>query len=296
MKIQFLNGGLANQAFQYIFTRYAELRHPGEEPWYLDDSVFFTNPVHNGYELGKVFGLHPHLLSEYFDPDVWEYMMNIKKTEKKSVPQMLLENGLELHMIAETSNHSEWNPFHGKIDMLPGANGYIPELTDVTGDIYFHGYWINRKYFDCYREQMLKDFSFPDFTEDHNKSFAEKINSSNAVAVHVRRGDFVTLGWNTPEEMIHKAIEVLRDHVPDMTLFVFSDDLKWCRDNTFPLGLNLAKEAVFIDGNHGPSSFRDLQLMSLCPHMVVGASSFNYLAAILRQKQGFTVNLTGREM
>lgn len=30
MKIQFLNGGLANQAFQYIFARYYELSHPGD--------------------------------------------------------------------------------------------------------------------------------------------------------------------------------------------------------------------------------------------------------------------------
>ena len=39
MKIQFLNGGLANQAFQYIFARHYELSHPGEI-MYLDDSYF----------------------------------------------------------------------------------------------------------------------------------------------------------------------------------------------------------------------------------------------------------------
>ncbi|MCI9144363.1 MAG: alpha-1,2-fucosyltransferase, partial [Lachnospiraceae bacterium] len=50
MKIQFLNGGLANQAFQYIFTRVYELSHPGEVI-YMDDSYFALNTVHNGYEL-----------------------------------------------------------------------------------------------------------------------------------------------------------------------------------------------------------------------------------------------------
>ena len=39
MKIQFLNGGLANQAFQYIFTRSYELARPGEVI-YMDDSYF----------------------------------------------------------------------------------------------------------------------------------------------------------------------------------------------------------------------------------------------------------------
>lgn len=40
MKIQYLNGGLANQVFQYIFVRYAELTYPDCGPWIFDDSFF----------------------------------------------------------------------------------------------------------------------------------------------------------------------------------------------------------------------------------------------------------------
>ena len=47
MKIQFLNGGLANQAFQYIFAKYYELSHPGDA-MYMDDTYFALNTVHNG--------------------------------------------------------------------------------------------------------------------------------------------------------------------------------------------------------------------------------------------------------
>ncbi len=49
MRIQYLNGGLANQVFQYIFVRFAELYYPEGGPWFLDDSFFFVNQVHNGY-------------------------------------------------------------------------------------------------------------------------------------------------------------------------------------------------------------------------------------------------------
>ena len=69
MRIQFLNGGLANQVFQYIFARSYELSHPGEI-MYMDDSYFALNTVHNGYELEKVFGIRPHMLSECFDQEV----------------------------------------------------------------------------------------------------------------------------------------------------------------------------------------------------------------------------------
>ena len=33
MRIQYLNGGLANQVFQYIFVRFAELYYPEGGPW-----------------------------------------------------------------------------------------------------------------------------------------------------------------------------------------------------------------------------------------------------------------------
>ena len=61
MKIQFLNGGLANQVFQYIFARYYALSHPGDK-MYLDDTYFTLHTVHNGYELEKVFGLRSGIL------------------------------------------------------------------------------------------------------------------------------------------------------------------------------------------------------------------------------------------
>lgn len=79
-----LNGGLANQAFQYIFARYYELSHSGDV-MYMDDSYFALNTVHNGYELGRVFGLKPYMLSECFDGEVWQYILE-ERNKGKSVP------------------------------------------------------------------------------------------------------------------------------------------------------------------------------------------------------------------
>lgn len=91
MKIQFLNGGLANQAFQYIFARHYELSHPGQI-MYLDDTYFALHTVHNGYELEKVFGIQAHMLSQCFDDEVWNFILE-ERREGKSVPRILCENG-----------------------------------------------------------------------------------------------------------------------------------------------------------------------------------------------------------
>lgn len=102
LKIQFLNGGLANQAFQYIFARYYELSHPGE-CMYMDDSYFALHTVHNGYELEKVFGIRPHMLSSCFDEAVWNAVLEGRK-QGKSVPQIFCENQIEIQMITEAGN------------------------------------------------------------------------------------------------------------------------------------------------------------------------------------------------
>ncbi|MCR4989639.1 MAG: alpha-1,2-fucosyltransferase [Lachnospiraceae bacterium] len=295
MKIQFLNGGLANQVFQYIFYRFAELRNPDKGPWFLDDSFFFVHDVHNGYELEKVFGLKPNLLSKYFEPDVWDYIIAQKKESNKSVPQILVENGIDMIMIAETDNYTQWNPFSGQIESIR-TNEFTPEITGLPGDIYYHGYWINKYWFDTYKETFLKELSFPEIEEKHNIEYADIIRSTDSVSLHIRRGDFVEAGWELSPEEINELIETMKKEVPDMTLFVFSDDIKWCKENENVLGLKRAKETVYVEGNSKDNSFRDMQLMSMCRNMIIGPSSFNYLAALLNCRLEHAVNITKREI
>ena len=295
MKIQFLNGGLANQTFQYIFARYAELKDPDNGPWYLDDSFFFVNRIHNGYEMEKVYNIHPNLLSHYFDKDVWEYMIDKKRNENKSIPQLLLENGLDIYMVTEMSNSDHFNPFEGNIERLK-SNKYIPELTGLPGDVYYHGYWINKGYFNEYRDLFLKELAMPDITERHNIQYADLINRTESVCIHIRRGDFINMGWALSENEIRDLISIMKEGVPDMTLFVFSDDMQWCKENERKLGFEMSKEVVYVEGNEGEKSFRDMQLMSMCKNMIIGTSSFNYLAALMNQRLERIINTTDREI
>ncbi len=294
MKIQFLNGGLANQVFQYIFVRYAELSRPDEKPWILDDSFFFVHDVHNGYELEKVFGLKPNLISQSFDEDVWSYMIEQKK-EGKSIPQLFLENGTDIYMLAEADNYKQWNPFNGKV-LYCRTNEFIPELLDLEGDVYYHGYWINKHYFDTFREQIRSELTFPEITDKTNLAYQDEIRNSISVSLHIRRGDFVTCGWQMNEETIRESVKLMKDALPKMTLFVFSDDIPWCREHAAEIGLNQPKRTVYIEGNKGETAFRDMQLMSQCRNMVIGPSSFNYLAALLNTRLDKYLNLTGREI
>ena len=292
MRIQLLNGGLGNQVFQYLFVRFAERYCPGET-WYFDDSYFFVSDAHNGYELEKIWGIKANLLSDYFDADVWSEIIRLVK-EGISLPQTFLNMGLSLSMLAETTGYS----FDGRI-MQISANEFHPEVTkiaDGSNNIYYHGYWINKNWFSTYRDENLAELTFPAFTDDRNKKFADQILDCFSVGVHIRRGDFITLGWALSVEYYKPACGKFLEERPDASFFVFTDDVNWCQAHADELGLNLAAKTTFIAGNVKPNNFRDLQLLSMCQGMILSNSSFCYLAALLDRNLELWINPTKREI
>jgi len=282
VKIQYLNGGLANQVFQYIFYRYAQSVHP-EEQWFLDDSFFFVQKAHNGYELGKVFGLTPNLLSQNLDADVWTELVENKK-RGISIPQSFKDLGFPMIMITEFDNYQEHNPFNGEVYQIPG-NDFLPEIVDLKAEyVYYHGYWLHKGWFEACKEMLRKELAFPKLTEPTNLAYADRILKAEAVAVHVRRGDYVKIGWASQNAYYEKAISTIITEYPDAELFIFSDDINWCRENEEHLGFRRAKNTTYVEGNVDGKNYIDLQLMSMCKFMVIGKSAFGYLAMLLNDR------------
>lgn len=288
MKIVLCNGGLGNQTFQYIFSRYVELE--GGEPCYLDNAAFFGGNVsHNGFELTKVFpNAVPRLLSRCFTEDVWQYML-----AQGGIAQQLRNVGEDYAMVAETGDFQ----FDGNVIPVP-SNQFSPWIAHARGNIYYHGYWINRDWLKGRHWEVLRsELQFAPLTDDRNKRYEEEIQRTNSVALHIRRGDFVKLGWNASVESYRNAVEALHDRIDGAHFFIFSDDLTWCRENLEGLGLQ-SGDATFVEGNTGGRNYLDMQLMSYCKNMaLVSASSFSYLAALLNRNEVISVyNSTNREI
>lgn len=283
MKIQYLNGGLANQTFQYIFVRYAQLFNPSSAPWFFDDSFFFLNQVHNGYELERVFHLRPNLLSQYFEPDVWHFLLE-NKQNGCSIPQSFKNLGFDIIMVAETENYREHNPFDGQIYSTPN-NAFVPKITKINNEfVYYHGYWLHPQWFKSYHSILKRELALPPITDDQNCFYANQILNSKSVAVHIRRGDYVKLGWaSNTNYYLHKIKEILSFY-PSASFFVFSDDITWCKENNESLGLNLPQKTIYVEGNLHGKNYIDLHLMSLCQIMIINSSAFGYLAMLLNDR------------
>lgn len=288
MKIQYLNGGLANQAFQYIFVRFAELYNPQDDPWLIDDSFFFVHQAHNGYELEKVFGIKANLLSRQFDSDVWEEFIR-NRQDGGSVAQTFQNMGIAVHMVAETANYTEHNPFNGPVHRIP-SNEFHPEITRLPWEhIYYHGYWIHTEWFRSYQDALRLEFSFPPITESHNLQYAAHIANAFSIGVHIRRGDYVTIGWALENDYYRQSMASLASQYPDAVFFIFSDEPEWCRSHAGELGFDLPGRIVFVEGNTKGQNFRDLQLMCKCKGLLMSNSAFCFLAALLNRKLEFCV-------
>lgn len=294
MKIQYLNGGLANQAFQYIFARYAELHNPTGEKFFLDDSFFFVNDVHNGYELEKVFGIKANLLSRHFDTDVWDILIENKRNGI-SIPQSIKNMGFDLKMIAESANYPEHNPFDGEVASI-ACNEFHPNIGNIAGDLYYHGYWINRQYFDAARDVLKKELSFSPLNDAANIEYASQITNTDSVFIHVRRGDFVTLHWSLDSEFYRFAVDAMRQEHPSCTFYIFSDDPDWCRSNPDYFGLEDYEQIVYVEGNEQGKNYIDMQLMGLCRNGIMSNSSFCYLAVLLSDHLETVINPTSRKI
>ncbi|MGD9862487.1 MAG: alpha-1,2-fucosyltransferase [Pseudodonghicola sp.] len=157
--------------------------------------------------------------------------------------------------------------------------GYNPGFASCGDDSYLHGYWQSARYFAAIADTIRRDFAFPAFSTAQNAEMAARIGESLAISLHVRRGDYLTLGAHALCDQAYydaALARVLAGLESRPTVYVFSDDPDWAKAN-----LPLPVEKVVVDFNGPETDFEDMRLMSLCRHNIIGNSSFSWWAAWL---------------
>ena len=256
MKIVNILGGLGNQMF--VYAMYLALRtvHPNEDI-FLSRRSYKGYPLHNGYELDRIFCVDAPEASltqlsrvayPFFNYKTWQLMRHFLPTRQ--------------HMVSGTTQ-------------IPFDYGEVTRDDDA----FYDGYWQNEKNFLPIRDKVIKAYTFPKFQDERNARLAEKLKMTRAVSCHVRRGDYL----NDPvygvcsNDYYANAIAELENMVAPEMYCIFSDDIAWCKDNISSMIGD--KEIVFVDWNKGKDSFRDMQLMSMCHYNIIANSSFSWWGA-----------------
>jgi hypothetical protein len=139
---------------------------------------------------------------------------------------------------------------------------------------YLDGYWQSEKYFEESSDLIRNDFQTNEKTlEIINKT---PLLDSNTISIHIRRTDYITSNGYHPVQSLDyykEAIKLIGDYD---YIFVFSDDIDWCKNN-----LNF-RDMIFMENM---SEIEDLFIMSKCKNNIIANSSFSWWGAWLNENK-----------
>ncbi len=163
----------------------------------------------------------------------------------------------------------------------------ILQLRLQPGMTYFDGFGQSEKYFADVEDAIKSDLKIAPPSDECNQKMAEKIRSSEAVALHVRWFDSKDSEShnNISIEYYSKAIEKILKVANHPHFYIFSDNAHATKDKLESIMGGLNK--TFVSHNKTEAmAYADLWLMSLCKHFVIANSTFGWWAAWLGEEKG----------
>lgn len=261
-----LDGGLGNQLFQYAAAR--TLADTLACELALDLRALGPN-ADRGYGL-DAFAIR----AEVAGPDL---LQSLPSPRSSRVGRLRSALSLALPDIA------------GFPVFWPRSFAFDARLLRLRQPKYLVGYWQSERYFDWNRARLLLDLrARTDLGLD--TPMLQHIQSCHSVAVHIRRGDYINhaaaarIHGVCEPHYYHDAVRWLAQRIPEVQLFVFSDDMAWVRAQ-FDFGL----PTVFVDTGPQASPLQDFALMRACRHHVISNSTFSWWAAWLADAPEQTV-------
>lgn len=259
-------GGLGNQLQQYAL--YRKLEHIGKDVR-LDTSWFCNESLQEDMSARRELELN------YLNPLPYK---TASEGEIRSVLGRLWEEPEKVTAKVKRKLFPFANPFFEESDI------YHEQIFDMKYK-YLVGYWACEKYYADIMDVIRKDISFPQSSDsalqDKNNAVIRQMQELQSVSVHIRRGDYLDdvnrslFGGICTEVYYRKAIEYMREKLPEAVFFLFSDDIPYVKEHYRGVDFRI------IDWNQGKNSYYDMMLMSRCKHNICANSTFSFWGARL---------------
>ena len=262
-----LKGGLGNQMFQYAIGYCLSKKK--------NTSLYFDTRLMEEHKINPP----PRNVPRDYDLDVFD--IEKKLVKKKDLFKVLLfsKNYRIRKYTTIVLDKLSLFAFYEKNRL------YDQRILDSKyKNLYLDGLWQSEKYFKHNRNDILKIYNFDKIKNNsENVNFLNKINFNKSICLNVRRTDFI----NNPEHNLvniqyyKKAIQKIQSIIGnDIELYIFSDDLDWCKKN-----FSFINKKFFIEHNlAGYKFYNYLYLMSNFKNFIIPNSSFAWWAAWLSEK------------
>ena len=122
-----------------------------------------------------------------------------------------------------------------------------------------------------------------------NLEIINRMQSTNSVCLHIRRGDFLSIEYMNilaniaTVKYYERAIEFVQSKLINTFFFVFSDDIAWCKEN-----MQLS-QVTYIDWNIGKDSYIDMYLMTFAKANIIANSTFSYWGSYLNRNNPIVI-------
>jgi Glycosyl transferase family 11 len=236
-----LGGGLGNQMFQYALGRAVASRRSDE--LCLDISSFKSGRTLRDFSL-----------------DVFNIQAPVADGSRNQEP-------------------------HLRCTLSEQGFGFMPEIFDECmchDNIRLRGWWQSERYFSHISASVRQEFSFkPGFTSSHNLALVKQVHETESVCVHIRRTDYLrkddSRGF-VGVDYYSRALETMMSQVRRPCIFVFSDDVQWCRHN-----FHAECAVIYASSEDAPKRHPadDFFLMRQCKHHIIANSTYSWWAAWL---------------
>ncbi len=161
---------------------------------------------------------------------------------------------------------------------------YMPEIFAMD-DVYLYGFWGCERYYKDITGLLQQTIRFPKSRNLANIETLETMAHENAVSVHIRRKDYLTVADGArymgicTDAYYQGAFDYIRARVDKPVFYVFSDDAAYARAH---FG---GEDFRIVDWNTGEDSLYDMELMSHCKHNICANSTFSIWGARLNPNQ-----------
>lgn len=254
-----LHGGMGNQMFQYAVGRALAIKNNTKlelDIEYLEDRSW-----------------RPKFLQKKFvfrEYDLIIFNIKVDGIRKKSKIHFLRKYFIAIDL------------FYRRIFKPRGTEksfGFDPNILYLSGNIYLDGKFQSYKYFENIQDVIKKDFTLKNSLPENIEKLKQEILNINSLCVHVRRGDFVgnKLHEVVDNDYYNNAIRQIERREKIDKIYVFSDDIIWCKEN-----LKFNHNTQFVEDEfRGEKSIGHFSLMVACKHFIIPNSTFSWWAAWL---------------
>lgn len=254
-----LKGGMGNQMFQYAFAK-ATAKRLGTT-FQMDCSLLLDRArgdetIYRDYDL-EIFNIEKRFLTRP------ETLKKIYRLKFSKIGKLLRSNALK------GKDYYKEPFFH--LDKKV--------LDSPTDETLYDGWWQAPAYFENVKEELRQDFGFVEPVIASSQELQGEIQATNSVCLNVRRTDFLTNPAlnSTNKAYFEEAVEYIKSSIESPSLFIFSDDMEWCKAN-----LRFDIPYTFVSHDHKGWKFGNyFQLMADCKHFVIPNSSFAWWAVWL---------------